>query len=110
MACPVCHHEWYWVCGLDPNNIFHEIQLDGSLCSFINNITFGHGSIRLHWSIRWLFTIVLFATLPVIMYFVIAILIGLTIDSELCNYNTLICFIFRADSFNRFIKRLLQFL
>ena len=79
MECAVCNHKWCWVCGLDPYNQFHKIQFgEGLLCEMINSITIGDGF--LHWSIRWLLTILGIVTAPVVMFFLMIIAIPIEIS------------------------------
>lgn len=42
MKCPICYHEWCWVCGFPRKHCFHKAQLIGGgetgiVCSLVNS-------------------------------------------------------------------------
>ena len=42
MRCPICYHEWCWVCGFPRKHCFHKAQLIGGgetgiVCSLVNS-------------------------------------------------------------------------
>ena len=44
MTCPVCEHEWCWVCGLPYHSFIHYGQGMGLMCEIIGGIHFSKSS------------------------------------------------------------------
>ena len=63
MTCPVCEHEWCWVCGLPFHSIIHYGQGMGLMCEIIGGIHFSKDSA---WTQFWLMLII-FILMPLIL-------------------------------------------
>ena len=91
MECSMCNYRWCWICGFSEDSCFHKSQFGIALgCQLFNLISFGmfEGSDddnqfaacygKLHWTLRFLFSLLFFATAPVIFFvgFTVSFLYG----------------------------------
>lgn len=93
MYCTICNHSWCWTCGYSTNHWFHSILFGGMFCQILNTFSFGFecGG-KLHWTIRFLLTLIAAACAPVIfigmsffMYIYYVVL------EEYSNFNLFLC-------------------
>lgn len=66
MTCPVCEHEWCWVCGFPYHSFIHYGQGMGLMCEIIGSIHFSQVSA---WTQFWQLLLV-FCLMPVILLLV----------------------------------------
>lgn len=89
MNCAQCGYDWCWVCGLPEKHVFHKYQFGaGLVCNLYNGIAFGFGDTTLHWSMRYVLTIVVALLAPLFIFlgvFCFMMITSLSLKGGLCS-------------------------